>query len=84
MIFSAICLDLSQPSHGGISYSSSRPPRTEGTTAEYICDNGYQLPMGVMALVTTCLNSTDGTGGVWSVSAPLCAGIQSIYRSNPR
>ncbi|XP_019614492.1 PREDICTED: E-selectin-like [Branchiostoma belcheri] len=65
------CSTLSNPSNGGVSYSS----RNYGDVATYSCNTGYSLN-GFST--RTCQSS-----GSWSNTAPTCQAVQCPTLSNP-
>ena len=56
----ALCIELSNPDNGDVTWTGL----TNGSTATYTCDSGYQLT-GYHN--RTCLNT-----GVWSGQEPIC------------
>ncbi len=60
-----ICPDLSL-TNGQVLYSDTTPPRAEGSTATYICGNGYQISGESMRMCTA---------SGWSGSPPSCLGL---------
>ena len=56
------CPELSAPANGMVSVS--------GRTATYTCDSGYELDLTSGGGSRTC-----GADGMWTGSAPTCAGI---------
>ena len=70
------CTSLSQINNGLVAYSSS--PFNFGTTATYTCNEGFFLQGD---RTRTCGGDGSGLNGVWSGSAPVCAGIQYTHLS---
>ena len=65
----ALCIELSNPDNGNVTWTGL----TNGSTATYTCDSGYQLTGDQ---IRTCSST-----GVWSGQEPSCTSIKSAYVS---
>ena len=67
-----VCSTLNEIANGLIAYSSDTvSPFDFGTTATYSCDEGFFLEGNS---TQTCEGDGSRVDGVWSGSAPVCAG----------
>ncbi len=77
--FTAImCLPLTHY-NGSVEYSSPRPPYSFGTQAIYLmisCPEGTETRGGDST--RTCTGDGHSTVGVWSGTAPICAGLYAF------
>ncbi|XP_064406058.1 uncharacterized protein LOC135351076 [Halichondria panicea] len=77
-----VCLELTEPENGTITYSINQPPPFPlGTEAKYTCNLGLGLEGGDVLRV--CLGDVVNTVGQWNGAAPQCNAITCETLSAP-
>ena len=72
------CPDIPNPTNGRIDFTADDlAPFDVGTTATYVCDQGYvllNLNGGDTIRIRTCVLDNSSGIGLWNGSAPSCVG----------